>query len=61
MTKLSDLGPPPITGTRHGGPPKHEPDHFVLCSVCGQAIDMRDLRQVFWHDVPKHEPLELDS
>ena len=60
MTKLSDLGPE-IKGKRDGGPPPREEHHFMSCPVCGQAFDMRDLRQVFWHDEPEHEPLELDS
>ena len=48
-------------GKRDGGPPPREEHHFMSCPVCGQAIDMRDLRQVLWHDEPGHEPLELDS
>ncbi|WP_329609651.1 hypothetical protein [Mesorhizobium muleiense] len=38
MTKLSDLGPP-IAGTRHGEPVKHEGEHFYSCPTCGQAVD----------------------
>ncbi|RUW61143.1 hypothetical protein [Mesorhizobium sp. M7A.F.Ca.US.008.03.1.1] len=60
MTKLSDLGPP-ITGTRHGGPPKNEAEHFYTCPTCGQPVDMRDLRQVIWHDKPVHNRLEMDA
>ncbi|RWB65577.1 MAG: hypothetical protein EOQ52_24620 [Mesorhizobium sp.] len=60
MTKLSDLGPP-ITGTRLGREPPTEAHHFHLCPTCGQAVDRRDLRQVIWHEQPKHEPLEMDA
>ncbi|RWN25254.1 MAG: hypothetical protein EOR95_29070 [Mesorhizobium sp.] len=60
MTKLSDLGPP-IAGTRHGEPVKHEEDHFYFCPTCGQAVDRRDLRQVIWHEQPSHTRLEFDS
>ncbi len=60
MTKLSDLGPE-TKDKRHAGPPRQEEGQFMLCLTCGQAIEMRDLRQVFWHDQPGHEPLELDS
>lgn len=56
MTKLSDLGPP-ITGARHGSQPASEGDHFV----CGQAVGWRDLRQVIWHEQPKHRRLDVDS
>ena len=33
----------------------------LKCPVCGQLVDMRDLRQVIWHDRPKHKPLEMDA
>ncbi|MBZ9889451.1 hypothetical protein LB559_16105 [Mesorhizobium sp. BR1-1-3] len=59
MTKLSDLGPP-IIGKQHGGEPADERDNFMTCPVCGQPLDMRDFRQVAWHDQPQHEPLELE-
>jgi hypothetical protein len=56
MTKLSDLGPP-IPGKLHGGEPADEMDNFYTCPICGQQVDMRDLRQVIWHERPKHKPL----
>ncbi|MER8980549.1 hypothetical protein [Mesorhizobium sp. M0510] len=59
MTKLSDLGPP-ILGEQHGGEPADERENFMICPVCGQRLDMRDFRQVAWHDQPQHEPLELE-
>lgn len=55
MTKLSDLGPP-IPGNRHGGDHYDEQDNFYSCPICGQMVDMRDLRQVIWHERPKHKP-----
>ncbi|TPJ12924.1 hypothetical protein FJW04_21955 [Mesorhizobium sp. B2-7-3] len=57
MTKLSDLGPP-IPGKLHGGRHIEEHLHFYKCPHCGQRVDQRDLRQVFWHERPGHEPLE---
>ncbi|AZO47916.1 MAG: hypothetical protein EOS54_11070 [Mesorhizobium sp.] len=61
MTKLSDLGPP-LTGTRRGSPPDEYPVcHFYLCPRCGQPVDMRDLRQVIWHQKAEHERLEADA
>jgi|GEM_PF-2857074 len=57
MTKLSDLGPP-ILGKRHGGEPATEADYFYPCPVCGQKVDQRDFRQVFYHEQWQHEPLE---
>ncbi|RNJ42416.1 hypothetical protein B5V01_07990 [Mesorhizobium erdmanii] len=59
MTKLSDLGPP-VTATRQGYSPK-EGEHFSTCPVCGQPVDMRDLKQVIWHDKPVHERLDIDA
>ena len=56
MTKLTDLGPP-ISGKRHGEPVVDERDHFYNCPSCGQKVDMRDLRQVIWHEEPGHKPL----
>lgn len=57
MTKLSDLGPP-IPGKRHGATPGDERGHFYNCPHCGQLVDQRDARQVFYHEGPGHEPLE---
>lgn len=41
--KLSDLGPPK-PGHLHGGDPVREKDIFYTCKICGQKVDMRDLR-----------------
>ncbi|MBZ9709827.1 hypothetical protein LB543_24260 [Mesorhizobium sp. ESP7-2] len=57
MTELSDLGPP-IDGKVHGPELANENDHFYNCPACGQPVDQRDLGQLFWHEVPGHEPLE---
>ncbi len=38
-----------------------ERDHFYTCPACGQAVDMRDLGQVFHHEDAGHEPLALDA
>ncbi len=54
MTKLSDQ---PIPGKLHGGDLADEDDNFYTCPICGQQVDMRDLRQVIWHERPKHRPL----
>jgi len=59
MTRLSDLGPP-IPGKRHGGELRSAGDYFYPCPVCGQKVDQRDARQVFYHEQPRHEPLELE-
>ncbi|TIN90281.1 MAG: hypothetical protein E5Y02_33845 [Mesorhizobium sp.] len=53
MTKLSDLGPP-VLGKRHGAR-GNGPDNFYSCATCGQKVDMRDFRQVMWHEQPNHE------
>lgn len=56
MTNILDLGPP-IPGKPHGTPVEDERDHFYNCPYCGQKVDMRDLRQVIWHEEPGHKPL----
>jgi hypothetical protein len=38
-----------------------EHEHFYVCRACGQAVDMRDLGQVFHHEDAGHEPLQLDA
>lgn len=48
-------------GKRHGPPVADEAEHFVICPVCGQAFDMRDLGQVFHHAQEEHEPLQPDA
>ncbi|RWD81333.1 hypothetical protein [Mesorhizobium sp.] len=60
MTKLFDLGPP-ITGRRRGDSPKNGSDDFYICPICAQPVDIRDLRQVIWHDKPVHDRLEMDA
>lgn len=60
MTTLSDLGPP-IPGKRHRADPADERDHFYNCPNCGQLVDQRDARQVFYHEGPGHKPLEPDG
>ncbi|WP_095082011.1 hypothetical protein [Mesorhizobium sophorae] len=58
MTKLSEPGPP-IPGKRHNGEPEDEPEYFYPCPICGQLVDMRDLRQIMWHARPGHKPLDI--
>ena len=38
-----------------------EREHFYLCSDCGQAVDARDLGQVFHHEERGHGPLRFDA
>ncbi len=38
-----------------------EHEHFYVCATCGQAVDKRDLGQVFHHEDAGHEPLALDA
>jgi hypothetical protein len=46
-----------IVGERVGDAPASEVDHFYRCPHCGQAVDKRDLGQVFHHEQPGHERL----
>lgn len=45
-------------GSRVGGEPAHEADHFYKCPVCGGWVDKRDLGQVFSHEGPAPHPSE---
>lgn len=58
FSELPKIGGP---GKRHGGEPANEVDHFIVCPVCRQAFDRRDLSQVLHHAAPEHEPLEMDA
>jgi hypothetical protein len=43
---------------RHGKPiDVDEREHFYVCEDCGQAVDKRDLGEVFHHEEPVHERL----
>ncbi|TIX40995.1 MAG: hypothetical protein E5V19_04470, partial [Mesorhizobium sp.] len=42
-------------------PRKNEGDDFYIWPICAQPVDMRDLRQVIWHDKPVHDRLETDA
>lgn len=44
-------------GKRIGGEPADEADHFITCAACGQAIDCRNLGDVFHHEDEGHKPL----
>lgn len=55
MTKLSDLE------RRLPARDLSDGDHFHKCPVWGQAVDWRDLRQVVWHEQPRHRRMDLDS
>lgn len=50
-----------IVGVRIGDQPTSEAAHFYRCARCGQAVDKRDLGQVFHHEEEGHEPLPLDA
>lgn len=50
-----------IIGHRQGGDPEDERENFYICKACGQAVDMRDLGQVFHHEEIDHEPIDLDA
>lgn len=48
-------------GKKCGTQPESEADHYKVCKECGQAFDMRELSEVFYHDIPGHQPKRLDS
>lgn len=39
-----------IIGTPEAGDRDDERQHFYICEVCGQAVDCRDLGDVFYHE-----------
>jgi hypothetical protein len=49
--------PGTIKGQRADNLPVGEEQHFYVCKACDQAVDMRDLGQVFHHEVPGHKKL----
>jgi len=61
MTKLTDLGPTIPASGEGDRLVVLTADRFISCPDCGQAVDLRDLRQVIWHQSPDHEPLALDA
>lgn len=50
-----------IVGQPSSGEPADEREHFYICNVCGQAVDYRQLGQVFHHEQRDHERLEFDA
>lgn len=51
------IKPGQIIGYRVGCEPTDEFEHFYTCKKCGQAVDKRDLGQVFHHELPNHQPI----
>lgn len=56
------------TQHHHGLPtnwagPDHDDEakHFIVCAACGQAIDCRNLGDVFHHEEPGHAPIGAPS
>jgi len=54
---IASVKPGKIIGKRVGAAPEDEREHFYVCRKCGQAVDQRDLGQVFHHEMPGHKPL----
>lgn len=51
MIDLSRIKPGRLVGEQ----PADEAEHFFVCEACGQAVDMRDLGEVFRHEEADHE------
>jgi hypothetical protein len=43
-----------------GPQPKDESENFYVCEGCGQAVDMRLLGDVLYHDQVVHKPLPVN-
>ena len=46
-----------FTGVRVDKTVTDEAEHFYVCASCGEAVDCRDLGQVFHHEDDGHSPL----
>ena len=46
-------------GTRVGGDPEDEAEHFYECKICRGKVDMRNLAEVFRHEEPDHRVRRL--
>jgi hypothetical protein len=53
MTRTPTIGSP----GEYLGETRDESDHFYTCVTCGQAVDCRDLGEVFHHEEDGHAPL----
>lgn len=49
--ELTEIAP----GVFHGAEPLDEADHFYVCPHCGQAVDMRQLADVLYHEDLTHD------
>lgn len=58
MTTRAELNGLPAR--RIGPQPTDESEHFYQCASCGQAVDMRQLGDVFHHEGDGHEPLPVN-
>ncbi|WP_245464494.1 MULTISPECIES: hypothetical protein [unclassified Mesorhizobium] len=59
-SESADFGPS-MRGKVHEAELANEQDHFYNCPACGQRVDQRDFRQVYWHEKSGHEPLQTQS
>ena len=50
-----------LRSQRVGSEPADEAEHFYVCTQCGQAVDMRKLGDVLYHEELGHEPLPTSS
>jgi hypothetical protein len=41
--------------------PEDETVHYYICKACGQAVDKRNLGDVFHHEEPGHAPIPLND
>ena len=50
-----------LRSERMAGEPEDERVHFYVCKACGQAVDKRNLGDVFHHEEAGHSPLPASS
>jgi hypothetical protein len=56
MSNREDLNAKRCVGPDH----QDEALHFYVCKTCGQAVDMRRLGDVLYHEEAEHEPLPIE-
>jgi hypothetical protein len=54
---MSEFDPFSTICTPEDPEPDDEAEHFMLCNICGQAFDCRNLGEVMHHASADHEPM----
>lgn len=61
MSKIANPAVGIVGHRADGTEPTDEAAHFYVCEACGQAVDMRDLGQVFHHEDVGHTQHDIEG